>query len=173
MTADNNYNKIDIGTEIGRFFMGISVTSSAFKNSDMIPSKYTADGKDISPPLKWKGENTGIKSYVVVCDDPDAPGGTWVHWILYNLPPEINELDEKTGNIPELPGNAVHGRNSWGKVEYGGPAPPSGTHRYFFTVFALDTEIHLSSAPAIEDLHSAMKGHILSEGQLMGIYKRK
>ena len=153
--------------------MSITVTSSAFENGEKIPERFTADGKDISPPLRWKGEKAGVKTYVLVCDDPDAPGGTWVHWILYNIPADITEIEEKTGNSPELPGSALHGRNSWGKVEYGGPAPPSGTHRYFFTVFALDAEIHLSSAPGISELYSAMKGHIISEGQLMGIYKRK
>ncbi len=153
--------------------MTIAVTSSAFKNGEMIPLKYTADGRDISPPLKWKGDKAGVKSYVIVCDDPDAPGGTWVHWILYNIPPDINEIGEKTGNTPELPGNAVHGRNSWGKVEYGGPAPPSGTHRYFFTVYSIDVEIHLPSAPGIHELQEAMKGHVINEGQLMGLYRRK
>ena len=153
--------------------MTITVTSSAFKNGEKIPAKYTADGKNISPPLKWKGADGNVKSYVIVCDDPDAPGGTWVHWILYNISVEMHEVEEKTGNLAELPPGTIHGRNSWGQIGYSGPSPPSGTHRYFFTVFALDKEIHLSSAPGIDELHAAMKGHIVSDGQLMGIYKRK
>ena len=153
--------------------MPFSVVSTAFKNGEMIPSRYTGDGKNISPPLKWKGGPDGTKSYVITCEDPDAPGGTWIHWILYNISPDLSCVEERAGNYPDHPAGAIHGRNSWGKVEYGGPFPPSGTHRYFFTVFALDTEIHLPQSPSIDDLHKAMKSHILAEDQVMGKYKRK
>ncbi len=153
--------------------MSIILSSSAFKNGGIIPLKYTADGKNISPALKWKGDRAGVKSYVIVCNDPDSSEGTWVHWILYNIPADISEIEENTGNVPELPGNAVHGRNSWGKVEYRGPDSPLVTHRYFFTIYAVDTEIHLKSAPEIHELQEVMKGHVISEGQLMGLYSKK
>ncbi len=151
----------------------IQVKSGAFTDGAMIPRDYTCEGKDISPPLAWDGVPEGTKSLSVICDDPDAPGGTWVHWVLFNLPATVNELPQ---NIPpdKILGNgAKQGINDFRRVGYGGPCPPpGGPHRYYFKIYALDTE--LMQAPGITKaaLLKAMKGHILGKGQLMGRSKR-
>ncbi len=153
--------------------MAITVTSSAFEEGKMIPGIYTCDGKDISPPLKIEGIPEETKSIALISDDPDAPMGTWVHWVLYNLPPDTRDLQ---GNIPPdetLANGALHGISDFGRFGYGGPCPPSGTHRYFFKVYALDAMLGLSGRVTKSDLLTAMEGHILAEGQLMGRYKRQ
>ena len=152
--------------------MGIKVASSAFEENDMIPVQYTCDGKDLSPPLAWDNIPDGTKSIALICDDPDAPMGTWVHWVLFNLPAETRELVE---NIPPdeiLKNGARHGKNDFRNFGYGGPCPPSGIHRYYFKVYALDSVIGLSAGATKRQLVEAMAGHILAEGQLMGKYKR-
>ena len=152
--------------------MAITITSSAFAEGGMIPRKYTCDAEDISPDLKWSGVPKEARSLALICDDPDAPVGTWVHWVLYNLPPDATGL--ASGIPPEaaLKNGARHGKNDFRKLCYGGPCPPGGTHRYFFKLYALDTALNLDTGSTKAQLLAAMKGHILAEGQLMGKYKR-
>lgn len=153
--------------------MDIKLTSSAFEEGGMIPAKYTCDGEDISPPLSWENLPEGTKSIAIICDDPDAPIGTFVHWVLYNLPPETKKLEENVPVTDKLDNGAGQGMTDFGKAGYGGPCPPSGTHRYFFKIYALDTEIENGNVTNKENLLSAMEGHILSQGQLIGKYKRQ
>lgn len=147
----------------------ITVTSSAFKEGEMIPKKFTCDDRDVSPQLSWTGVPAGAKSIALICDDPDAPAGTWVHWVLFNLPATTTGLPE---GIAKLPGGALQGINDFRKITYGGPCPPGGTHRYYFKVYALDTVLSLKERASKGDLLRAMEGHILGQGQLMGKYKR-
>jgi Raf kinase inhibitor-like YbhB/YbcL family protein len=152
--------------------MTIKITSTAFTEGSMIPKRYTCDAEDVSPDLAWTGVPEGAQSLAFICDDPDAPMGTWVHWVLFNLPPDISELHAEIPPEKILKNNARHGKNDFGKSGYGGPCPPSGTHRYFFKLYALDTIIDLESGITKAQLLEAMEGHILDEGQLMGRYKR-
>jgi Raf kinase inhibitor-like YbhB/YbcL family protein len=153
--------------------MAITVTSSAFEEGGMIPARYTADGQDISPPLKWEGLPEGTKSIVLISDDPDAPMKTWVHWVMWNIPPEVKELPENIPPDAELSDGSKQGITDFNRHGYGGPAPPSGTHRYYVKVYALDTKLELPETSRKRDLLKAMEGHILAEGQLMGKYKRR
>ena len=157
----------------GESKMEFKVTSSAFEQGGMIPAKYTADGEDISPPLTLSGVPEGTKSIALINDDPDAPIGTWVHWVVYNLPPDTTQIAERIPVSPELPNGAKQGRTDFGSIGYGGPAPPSGTHRYFFKVYALDTILDLPVGATKAQLESAMAGHVLAEAQLIGKYKRR
>jgi len=152
--------------------MAITMTSSAFTEGALIPKKHTCDAEDISPDLKWSGVPREAKSLALICDDPDAPAGTWVHWVLFNIPAEAGAL--AAGIPPEavLDSGARQGKNDFRKLGYGGPCPPGGTHRYFFKLYALDTVLSLESGSTKAQLVAAMKGHILAEGQLMGKYKR-
>ena len=152
--------------------MTIKITSSAFTEGSMIPKRYTCDAEDVSPDLTWTGVPEGTKSLALICDDPDAPMGTWVHWVLFNLPPDINGLHAEIPPEKTLKNGARHGQNDFRKFGYGGPCPPGGTHRYFFKLYALDTVINLESGITKAQLLEAMEGHILAEGQLMGKYKR-
>jgi len=152
----------------------LAVTGAAFGQGHPIPVKYTCQGDDISPPIQWDGAPATTKSFALICDDPDAPGGTWVHWVLFNLPTDAPALPENTAKSETLPNGATQGRNSFQKIGYGGPCPPGGkAHRYFFKVYALDTLLTLDSGADKEKLLAAMKGHILAQGQLMGTYKRQ
>ena len=153
--------------------MEMKVTSSAFEDGGMIPAKYTCDGADISPPLSWEGVPEGTMSIALISDDPDAPVGTWVHWVLFNLPGETRELPENIPAEETLANGAKQGTTDFGTVGYGGPCPPSGTHRYFFKVYALDTEIALESGADKSKLLKAMEGRILGQSELMGRYKRQ
>ncbi len=153
--------------------MGIKFTSSAFEEGGLIPPKYTCDGSDISPPLQWGRVPEGTKSIALISDDPDAPVGTWVHWVLYNLPADTNGLEENIPPEAVLSNGARQGITDFGRVGYGGPCPPSGTHRYLFKLYALDIVLELESGATKSELLKAMKGHILDEGQLMGKYKRR
>jgi Raf kinase inhibitor-like YbhB/YbcL family protein len=153
--------------------MEIKITSSAFAEGGMIPSKYTCDGADVSPPLQWDAVPEGTKSIALISDDPDAPMGTWVHWVLFNLPAQMRELPENIPPDETLPNGAKQGITDFGRVGYGGPCPPSGTHRYFFKIYALDTEVQIDTSAGKRGLLKAMEGHILGQGQLMGKYKRK
>ena len=146
----------------------LKITSPAFQNNGNIPGKYTCDGGDINPALVIENCPSGAKSLALICDDPDAPMGTWVHWVLWNIPPNVKEIKENT-----VPQGAVEGMNDFRKHSYGGPCPPSGTHRYFFKVYALDTVLTISPNSNKADLEKAMKGHILAQGQLIGLYKRR
>lgn len=145
----------------------LQITSPAFQNNGNIPRQYTCDGKDINPPIVIENCPKGTKSIAVICDDPDAPVGIWVHWVLWNIDPSVKEIKENT-----VPTGAVEGMNDFRKHRYGGPCPPSGTHRYFFKVYALDTVLGISPNSQKSDLEKAMKGHILAQGQLVGLYKR-
>ncbi len=153
--------------------MTIKVTSPAFKEGGMIPSKYTSDGADISPPLQWEGIPAGTQSIALINDDPDAPMGTWVHWVMWNIPPDKKELPENVPHDQKLPDGSCQGITDFRQPGYGGPAPPSGTHRYFFKVYALDTKLDMLTGSTKAQLVKAMEGHILAEGQLMGKYKRQ
>lgn len=152
--------------------MTIKVTSSAFEEGSMIPHKYTCDGSDVSPPLAWKGIPEGAKTLVLICDDPDAPMGTWVHWVLFNLPASVEYLPESVPPDHELKNGAKQGRNDFRKIGYGGPCPPRGTHRYYFKLYALDTSLHLEAGASKADALRVMEGHVLAQGQLMGRYER-
>ncbi len=145
----------------------LQITSSAFQNNGNIPRQYTCDGTDINPPLMIANCPQGTKSIALICDDPDAPVGTWVHWVIWNIDPGVKEIKENT-----VPQGAVQGINDFRKHSYGGPCPPSGTHRYFFKVYALDMMLNISPNSTKADLEMAMKGHVLAEGQLVGLYKR-
>jgi Raf kinase inhibitor-like YbhB/YbcL family protein len=153
--------------------MEIKITSSAFQQEGMIPSKYTCDGADVSPPLQWDEIPEDTKSIALINDDPDAPMGTWVHWALYNLPADTKELAENIPPEETLPNGAKQGITDFGRIGYGGPCPPSGTHRYFFKIYALDSQLELESGANKNQLLKAMEGHILAQGELMGKYKRQ
>jgi Raf kinase inhibitor-like YbhB/YbcL family protein len=150
----------------------MKLTSSAFQHEDMIPVKFTCKGEDISPDLKWENAPQGVKSYVLICDDPDAPVGVWDHWMLFNIPGSTNELHEGVPKKPELANGARHGKNSWGRLDYGGPCPPSGVHRYFFKLFALDTILNLKSGASKKEIMKAMENHTLASAELMGKFKK-
>ncbi|MGQ9781235.1 MAG: YbhB/YbcL family Raf kinase inhibitor-like protein [Nitrososphaeria archaeon] len=140
------------------------VSSPTFENGKFIPSKYTCDGDDVNPPLEIKNIPKETKSLALIVDDPDAPKGTWEHWTVWNIPP--------TESIQENTVTGVEGLNDFGKHSYGGPCPPFGTHRYFFKVYALDTLLNLSPNSRKKELEKAMEGHVLSKGELIGLYRR-
>jgi len=152
--------------------MEIEITSSAFEDGELIPSKYTCDGADVSPPLQWGSVPEGTKSIALISDDPDAPVGTWVHWVIFDIPAETRELEENIPHDETLPNGAIQGTTDFGRIGYGGPCPPSGTHRYFFKIYALDTKLDLAAGVGKRELLNAMEGHILGEGRLIGRYKR-
>jgi Raf kinase inhibitor-like YbhB/YbcL family protein len=159
-------------TKQGGKKMEIKLTSAAFREGDLIPKKYTCDGENVSPPLAWSGVPSTAKSIALVCDDPDAPMGNWVHWVIFNIPASTNKLSEKIPTNKILEDGTTQGNNDFKKIGYGGPCPPRGTHRYFFRIYALDKRIELvPGATKVEILHE-MNGHILSEGKLMGKYSR-
>jgi Raf kinase inhibitor-like YbhB/YbcL family protein len=150
----------------------MEITSSSFNHEDMIPAKYTCDGQNISPPLAWSGSPKETKSFALICDDPDAPAGTWVHWVIFDIPENVNSLPEKVSRQEEIAGLGKNGKNTSQHFGYDGPCPPSGIHRYYFKLYALDTMLNLNAGLSKEDLLKAIKGHILAEAQLMGRYKR-
>ena len=152
--------------------MALDVTSSAFEEGGAIPARYTCDGLDISPPLSWSPVPNGTRSLALIAEDPDAPRGAFAHWVIYNLPPDTRRLPEDVPNRQTLPGGALQGMNGAGSIGYTGPCPPGGTHRYFFKVYALDTELDLGAGAAKEDVVRAMEGHVLAEGRLLGTYQR-
>lgn len=153
--------------------MTIELTSTAFQKGETIPKQYTGDGADQSPSLRWSDPPSGTKSLALICDDPDAPRGTWVHWVLFNLPAQARELNESVPTTETLANGAKQGKNDFGNIGYGGPSPPKGKpHRYFFKLYALDVNLDLPPGAIKAELEKAMKGHTLAEGQLMGTYKR-
>ncbi|MCP4688378.1 MAG: YbhB/YbcL family Raf kinase inhibitor-like protein [Desulfobacterales bacterium] len=150
----------------------MKLTSAAFTEGAMIPVKYTCDGADPSPPLQWGPAPGGARSFALICDDPDAPAGNWVHWVYYSIPADVKALPENVG-AAERPGpGGVQGKNDFRKLGYGGPCPPGGTHRYYFKLYALDAVLDLPPGASKKTLLKAMEGHILEEAQLMGRYKR-
>jgi Raf kinase inhibitor-like YbhB/YbcL family protein len=150
----------------------MEIKSRAFGSGETIPTKYTCDGADFSPPLEWTKGPAGTKSFALICDDPDAPMGTWVHWVICDIPPTATMLAEGITREKDLPGGGTQGINDFRKIGYGGPCPPGGTHRYFFKLYALDAMLGLKSGITKDQLLKAMRGHILAEAQLMGTYKR-
>jgi Raf kinase inhibitor-like YbhB/YbcL family protein len=152
--------------------MQIKIASRAFEEGGMILKQYTCDGDDVSPPLTWTSVPSGTESVALICDDPDAPMGTWVHWVIFNLPAAVKELPENVPTQKNLANGGVQGTNDFHKIGYGGPCPPGGTHRYYFKLYALDMALDLQPGSTKKDLLKAMEGHILAEGQLMGRYKR-
>lgn len=152
----------------------MQLRTSAFKPGDNVPLPFTCDGANVSPPLTWTAPPDGTESLAVIVDDPDAPHRTWTHWLVYNVPPTERELSEAIAPRSELASGAQQGRNDFGDVGYGGPCPPPGRpHRYFFRVFALDTQLTFPTAPSREQIDRAMRGHVLASGQIMGHYRRK
>jgi Raf kinase inhibitor-like YbhB/YbcL family protein len=153
--------------------MTVELSSPAFNQAEAIPEKYTCDGDDVSPPLHWQNLPDGTQSLALIVDDPDAPRGTWVHWVLYNLPATASELPENVAAGDAAPGGGSQGTSSFRRTGYGGPCPPGGTHRYFFKLYALDTELDLAAGATKEALLAAMEGHVLGQGELMGTYARR
>ena len=151
----------------------IRVSSPAFENEAMIPAKYTCDGRDISPPLSWEGLPQGAKSIALISDDPDAPVGTWVHWVIWNIPADKTGLPESMPKDRELPDKTRQGTTDFKRIGYGGPCPPGGVHRYYFKLYALDAMLELEAGATKAQLLKAMEGHILAKGELMGKYTRE
>ncbi|MCK4541165.1 MAG: YbhB/YbcL family Raf kinase inhibitor-like protein [Spirochaetales bacterium] len=149
------------------------IESSEFSEREAIPLKYTCDGEDLSPPLSWRMAPEGVVSFALICDDPDAPVGTWVHWVIYDIPASVSGLPEGVPGDPLLSDGSRQGISDFRRFGYGGPCPPSGTHRYFFKLYALDTTFGDHGRITKKELLSLMKGHILGEAQLMGTYKRR
>lgn len=151
----------------------MQIKSSAFENNGTIPKKYTCDGADVSPPLSWTKAPTGTKSIALISDDPDAPMGTWVHWVLYGMSPDATSLSENVPKEKEVLNGARQGITDFRRIGYGGPCPPKGpAHRYFFKIYALDIELNLPAGATKKEVENAMKGHILSQGELIGKYGR-
>ena len=156
------------------YAMKLDIKSTAFGEGNSIPKQYTCDGSDISPQLSWSQPPEGTGSMVLICDDPDAPMGTWVHWVLYGLSLDTLEISENIPDDKEVLGGAKHGVNDFHKYGYGGPCPPGGTHRYFFKLYAVDTEVvDLDPGATKDEVLVAIKGHVLAEGQLMGRHSRQ
>jgi Raf kinase inhibitor-like YbhB/YbcL family protein len=145
----------------------LQLTSTAFEHNSPIPARYTCDGEDISPPLTISGVPDGSRSLALILEDPDAPAGTWDHWITFNIPPRTTEIAEGQDD-PGFPG-----LNSWKKIGWGGPCPPSGEHRYVFHLYALDCELEVPEGATKRDIQLAMRGHVLAQGELIGLYKRQ
>lgn len=152
--------------------MGIQITSPVFEDGGEIPKKYTCDDLDVSPPIEWMDMPEGTRTLAIVCDDPDAPMKTWIHWIIFNIPGDVRCLPENVPPEKELANGAKQGMNDFHKVGYGGPCPPSGMHRYFFKIYALDTSLDLPPGVSKSHLMIAMEGHVLAEAHLMGTYTR-
>jgi Raf kinase inhibitor-like YbhB/YbcL family protein len=160
------------GTDGGEKIMELKVTSAAFSQGGAIPRVHTCDGADTSPPLAWTAGPSGTVSYAIICDDPDAPMGTWVHWVMYNLPVSVTALKGDVPGKKKLADGSLHGVNDFRRHGYGGPCPPGGTHRYFFKVYALDRTIDRGPGLTKKELLEEMEDHILAQGELMGTYSR-
>jgi len=153
--------------------MTMQLSSPAFAEGERIPVNHTADGADRSPELRWGNIPPHAQSLALICEDPDAPRGTWTHWVLFNIPADKTTYAEGVPAEKELPGGARHGKNDFGKIGYGGPSPPKGKpHRYFFKLYALDTKLDLPAGATRQQVLDAIKGHVLAQGQLMGTYGR-
>lgn len=147
-----------------------TLKSPAFSDQQEIPETYTCEGQNISPPLQWQNTPEATVSYVLIMDDPDAPSGTWDHWIVFNIPASTMEFEEK---LLHLPPPAKEGKNSWGKKTYGGPCPPKGKHRYYFKLYALDCFLDIADGATKSEVEKSMKSHILAKAELMGVYEKK
>lgn len=146
--------------------------SPVFTQDQTIPQKYTCDGDDISPPLEWTDPPRRTQSFALIMDDPDAPTGTWTHWVIFNIPANARSLPEAVPLDPQLEDGSMHGKNSWRWLGYGGPCPPSGTHNYIFTLYALDTMLDLPVGVTAEELLQAIDGHVRGQAELIGTYTR-
>jgi Raf kinase inhibitor-like YbhB/YbcL family protein len=162
--ATSSFSEVKGGT--------MELTSLVFSEGAMIPGKYTCDGADVSPPLKWGALPAGTKSLALICDDPDAPVGTWVHWVYYDIPADTEGLPENVAPDEHPADGGIQGINDFRKIGYGGPCPPGGTHRYYFKLYALDTLLNLSSGATKKEVLKAMENHIMGQAQLMGKYRR-
>ncbi|HET9180070.1 MAG TPA: YbhB/YbcL family Raf kinase inhibitor-like protein [Terriglobia bacterium] len=152
---------------------GFRIESAAFKQGAFIPPRFSCSGENVSPPLKWTDPPAGARSFALIVDDPDAPAGTWTHWVVFNLPAQSRALDENAPKQDKLSNGALQGLNSFESVGYGGPCPPPGkAHRYFFRLYALNTVLSVQPRADREDVLSALKGHTVGEAQLMGVFKR-
>jgi Raf kinase inhibitor-like YbhB/YbcL family protein len=153
--------------------MALRITSPDFSDGEVIPQKFTCDAQDTSPKLEWKGPPANTGSFALIMDDPDAPAGTWVHWVLYDVPADAKDLPERVPGQEQLASGARQGRNDFGKIGYGGPCPPPGKpHRYFFKLYALDAKVGLKAGATKADVERAMKGHVLAQAELIGKYGR-
>jgi Raf kinase inhibitor-like YbhB/YbcL family protein len=180
MRTDTKY--LLVGAALGAAFavsparggpMSFQISTTAFSPGSTIPKKFTCDGPDVSPPLNWTEAPAATKSFALIADDPDAPVGTWVHWVLFNVPATSRQLPEGVKKVEQLPDATLQGRNDFRKIGYGGPCPPPGTpHRYFFKLYALDIMLNLKAGTAKQDVERAMQGHVVGETQLMGRYGR-
>lgn len=152
----------------GSFALSFTLASTAFQSNATIPKQFTCQGQNVSPQLTWKNVPANTQSFALIMNDPDAPGGNWVHWIVFNIPSNFTSLAENVS----LPIEAVSGLNSWSKSSYGGPCPLNGQHRYFFRLYALDTVLQLDATAQFADMMDAMRGHVLGEAVLMGLYHK-
>ena len=153
--------------------MSLAVTSTAFPAGGAIPKSYTCDGTDVSPDLSWSGAPAGVQSFALIADDPDAPVGTWTHWLIWNIPPHSAALPQGMPKDETLNDGTRQGRNDFRRIGYGGPCPPPGKpHRYYFKLIALDAKLELKAGAARGDLDQAIKGHVLAQGELMGKFGR-
>ena len=153
--------------------MAFSISSPSFQNGKDIPKKFTCDGDDVSPALSWMDPPQGVKSFALIADDPDAPRGTWTHWVLVDLPPSTSNLPEGVPKVGELLGGGCQGINDFPKIGYGGPCPPPGKpHRYFFKLYALDNKLNLKAGASKQEVEQAMQNHILGKTEVMGKYGR-
>jgi Raf kinase inhibitor-like YbhB/YbcL family protein len=152
--------------------MTFDLTSTAFTHKGAIPSLYSCKDKDVSPPLSWSGAPAGVKSYALIVDDPDAPAGTWIHWVYFNIPGEKSSLEQGLTREKEFADGSRNGENSWGVLGYDGPCPPSGTHRYFFKLYALDTVLPLEPGATKPEVLKAIQGHTLAMAELMGTFQK-
>lgn len=150
----------------------MTITSPAFEHEKAVPKKFSCDGEDISPELNWTDAPEGTKSFALIMDDPDAPVGTFVHWVYFNIPADRSGLPEGVPSGLEPSTGGMQGKNSWGNNEYGGPCPPGGRHRYYFKLYALDTTLALDQGADKTELENAMEGHIIAESRLMGTFSR-
>ena len=146
----------------------LKVTSSTFSDGGKIPKKYTCDASNVNPPLRIENLPNTVKSLALIVDDPDAPGRTWTHWLVWNIEPKTTEIPEA-----RAPSGSVQGKNDFGDASYGGPQPPSGTHRYYFKIFALDKTLDLKAGAKRKEVDAAIKGHVIAQGEVMGKYSKK
>lgn len=146
----------------------MKIESSVFKNTEPIPQNYTCDGENMNPPLSISDVHQNAKSLALIMDDPDAPGGTWTHWVVWNISPSVTHIPE--GGVPD---GGIEGQTSSTYRGYGGPCPPSGVHRYFFKLYALDTVLNIPLTSPVEDVEESMKGHIIADARIMGTYEKK
>lgn len=153
--------------------MALTLTSNSFVDGGMFPPKYTCDGANISPPLGWSGAPSGAKTFALINDDPDAPGGDWVHWVVWNIPATVQSLKEGMPKEAKFGDGTRQGTTDFGDIGYGGACPPSGVHRYFFKLYALDTILELPPTTKKAQLLSSIKGHVLEETKIMAKYSRR